>query len=50
MHLQGDVCIFVRAYNYQGKMSKPKERWGEEEEVDGRQGRRHGGGEGLGMK
>ncbi len=42
--------MFVRVCNYQGKMSKPRECWGEEAEVDGRQGRRHGGAEGLGMK
>lgn len=48
--LRGDVCMFVRVNNYQGKMSEPKECWGEEEEVSGRQGRKLGGGEGLGMK
>lgn len=42
--------MFVSVCNYQEKMSKPMECLGEEEE-DWREGkRRHGVGEGLGMK
>lgn len=41
--------MFACVCNYQWKMSEPSASWGEEE-VRGRQGRRYGGGEGLGMK
>lgn len=47
MQLQKDVYTFVRVCNLRGKMSKSSECWGEGEEFVGRQGRRHGGGEGL---
>lgn len=45
-----EVCVFVCINNHPRKMSKVV-LWGEEQgEVSGRQGRRLGEGEGLGMK